>query len=174
VQDRRGRLIALVGDDLVAGVIEIEPAQRDGRAGGNGGGRRVGDRSLAQPEAAGGQPAVVGEIDGGACLDVAQEDERKGVRRGAVVLNDGDVADSENGGHDGFFPVGSRRCSGRTRILLRGSPPVFSGHLSKHVPPRNGWRDLTRSIPQVYWIETPGRLVSVRFSWPKHWSRKSG
>ena len=63
MQDRRGRRIALIGDDLVAGIIEVKPGQRDNRTGGNRGGRRVGDRSFARPESAGGQPAVVGEID---------------------------------------------------------------------------------------------------------------
>ena len=93
VEDRRGRRIALIGDDLVAGIIEVEAGQRDDRTGGNRGRRRVGDRAFARPEAAGGQPAVVGEIDAGARLDVTQEDEGERVRGGAVVVNDGDVAD---------------------------------------------------------------------------------
>jgi len=107
VQDGRGRLGALIGDDLVAGVIEIEAAQRNDRTGGNSGGSRVGDRALARPEAAGGEPPVVGEVDGGADLDVAQEDKRKGVGRAAVVLNDGDVAGGENGGYGRLLPLGS-------------------------------------------------------------------
>ena len=100
VEDGRARLRSLVRDDLVTGIIEIEARQRDdGTAGNPPGGRRVGDCAFAQPESAGGQPAVVGEIDDGACLDVTREDERERVCGAAVVLNDGDVADGQNGSH---------------------------------------------------------------------------
>src|SRR5262245_26513664 len=66
------------------------------RSRGDCGGRGVGDRALARPEAAGGEPTVVGEIDCGADLDVAQKDERERVRGGGGVLNDGDVAGGEH------------------------------------------------------------------------------
>jgi hypothetical protein len=161
MQDRRGRRIALIGDDLVAGVIEIESAQRDGRAGGNGGGRGVGDRSFARAKSAGRQPPVVGEIDDGIRLDVTQEDEREGVRRAAVVLNDGDVADGENGGHGRLFPAGSSLRNGRVKIVSRGPPSaaVFSSHRSKHGS-TSEWVARPRAIDSAgYWIETPSRLV---------------
>jgi hypothetical protein len=95
MQNRRGDRIALIGDDLVAGVIEIEAGQRDRRASGDGGSRRVGDRAFGRPKSAGGLPAVVGEIDDRARLDIAQEDERERVGGAAVVLNDSDVRKSE-------------------------------------------------------------------------------
>ena len=47
---------------------------------------------LAGAEAAGREPAVVGEIDDRAGFDVTQKDERERVRA-RVVLDDGDVAD---------------------------------------------------------------------------------
>ena len=99
VEDGRARLRSLVRDDLVTGIIEIEARQRDDGTGSNRGGRRVGDRAFAQPESAGGQPAIVGEIDDGAGLDVPREDERERVGGAAVVLKDGEVAGGQNGSH---------------------------------------------------------------------------
>ena len=116
MQDGRARLGALIGDDLVAGVIEIEAGERDGRAGGDRAGRGVGDGSFARPEPAGGQPPVVGKIDAGTDLDVAQKNERECIRGTAVVLNDGDVAGGENGGHGGFLPLGSNASKHRAEI----------------------------------------------------------
>jgi hypothetical protein len=136
VEDRRGGRIALIGDDLVAGVIEVKPGQRDNRTRGNRGGRRVGDRSFARPESAGGQPAVVGEADAGACLDVTREDERERVCGAAVVLNDGDVAGGENGGYDDLLSGGSRLRNRRMEILpariRREGAAIFSEDRSKH------------------------------------------
>jgi hypothetical protein len=121
MQNRRGDRIALIGDDLVAGVIEIEAGQRDRRASGDGGSRRVGDRAFGRPKSAGGLPAVVGEIDDRARLDIAQEDERERVGGAAVVLNDSDVADGENGGYGGLLPVGSRPRKRRAQIRADSS-----------------------------------------------------
>jgi len=124
IQDRRGGRIALIGDDLVAGVIEIEARQRDDGTGGNRGGRRVGDRAFARPESAGGQPAVVGEINDGARLDVTREDERERVCGAAVVLNDGDVADRQKGSHQAASSISAsgEPDAGTGAILRRLSP----------------------------------------------------
>ena len=47
MQNGRGRRIALIGDDLVAGGVESEAAQRDDRSRRDRGGRRVRDRVFA-------------------------------------------------------------------------------------------------------------------------------
>jgi hypothetical protein len=58
----------------------------------------LGHRALASPELAGSQPAIVGEIDGGPRLDLAQENERERVTDASIV-NDRDVADGKTGSH---------------------------------------------------------------------------
>src|SRR6266511_533236 len=155
IQDRRGRRIALIGDDLVTGVIEIEARQRDDGTGSNRGGRRVGDCAFARPESAGGQPAIVGEIDDGACLDVTPEDKRERVCGAAVVLNDGDVAGGENGGHDDFLSGGSRLRKRRVEILSarnrREGAAIFSEDRSTHGTTLR-WLALVLSVslPAIY------------------------
>jgi hypothetical protein len=74
MQNRWARGIALIGNDLIAGVVEIEARECDHRPGSDRGGRRVGDGAFAGAEAAGRKPPVVREVDGGASLDVTQED----------------------------------------------------------------------------------------------------
>lgn len=138
IQDRRARRIALIGDDLVTGIIEIETRQRDDRTSGNRGGRRVGDRSFARPESAAGQPAIVCEIDDGACLDVTREDEREGVCGAAVVLNDGDVADRQNGSHQ----AASRSLEPANRTP---APARYSAASAQKRPPQSQ----DRLVPQA-------------------------
>src|SRR5262245_6189513 len=87
------RCITLVGDDLVAGVVEIEARKRDRRAGRDGGCGRVADRAFAGPETAGGQPAIVSETDDGAGIDVTQGHECETIRTAALVTDNCDVAD---------------------------------------------------------------------------------
>ena len=155
VEDGGARLRSLVRDDLVARVVQVEACQRDDCAGGDRGRRRVGHRAFAGPEAAGGQPAVVGEIDGGADLDRTQEDERERVRAGTVVVDDGNVAGGENGGHDSLLSVGSGLCRRRAeslRAARQASGTVFSG-IDRSREPTLRWAGMTlrNRVPQVYW-----------------------
>ncbi len=116
VQEGRARRRPLIGQDLVARGIEREVLRRedrrvgaaggtvggraDHRAGGERRGRRVGVGALAGAEGVGaGAPAVIGEADGRAGLDVAQDHEGEIVRVGGVVADDGDVAGGKRRGH---------------------------------------------------------------------------